>query len=163
MNRSSSQSSAERLSGESLRFAILAAILALVGCGRDPLGTIYTSQTPKVADLVGTYVAEADTVSAVFGGNRVTASISLRPNGELTISGMKDLGLTQIDGSKVAGDGVHGKMGLGRNDENWIILVEGVEIWIVRDQAPYGLELICGKNGWERALRFERSRAAPPP
>ncbi len=135
------------------------ALVLLVGaCSKDPLSSAYSRQAPAVTDLVGVYVPDSASITTLLAqsGSRAAPVINLLPDHQISIAGLNGLGLKEFDGNTVQGDGLQGAWSLGRNDDHWVILAETVEILIVRDQPPYGLEVRVGQPGRERILRFER-------
>jgi hypothetical protein len=138
--------------------ATFAIAMSVCGCSKDPLSSAYSARPPAVADLAGTYVPDSGSITTTLAtaGNHAAPVINLLPDCHISITGMKDLGFKTLDGQTVEGDGFQGTWDVGRNDEHWVILAEAVQILIVRDKPPYGLEMIVGKPGRERVLRFER-------
>lgn len=146
----------------SLLATTLAIAASICGCSKDPLSTAYSAQPPASLDLAGTYVPDPGSITTVLAqaGTGGSPVIKLTMDGRITITGMQDLGLKELDGKNVKGDGLQSTWSLGRNDESWMILADAVEIFVVRDKPPFGLEVKVGQPGRERILRFERQSPA---
>ncbi len=140
-----------------------ALVMLVVGCNKDPLSSANSPRPPAPSDLAGTYVPDAATITTLLapaGTSSTPPVIHLSSDLKVSITGIKDLGLREFDGQTVKGDEVQGVGDVDRNDDHWVILAETIEILIVRDKPPYGLEVMVGKPGQERALRFERQAPA---
>lgn len=138
---------------------ITTAITSLCNCDQDPLSSAYSSHPPPVADLAGTYVADSGVLTTLLAAAKITGpppTITLRSDLSLTITGIKALEFREIDGQIVKSSTFNSTWDTGRNDEHWVIMAGTVQILIVRDKPPHGLEVMVGKPGQERALRFER-------
>lgn len=134
------------------------------GCSKDPLSSFNSGRPPASIDLVGTYVPDPGALTTVLAqaGAGGSPMINLSMDGSVSITGTKELGLKELDGQNVKEGELHGTWDMGRNDEHWMILAESVEIFIVGNKPPYGLELKVGKPGRERILRFERQMPGKP-
>lgn len=155
-------------------FAILAGVLpVLCACQYDPHAGRYTTQEPKDADLVGSYVLEKFFLPAQAGSNAPEIRVELRADGTFAAKNVPpwefDYPEARFFSWLISGEGKweKGKVG-GRSDgkDLWGIYLRAAgdrfsPAGLTGNEPPYGLIFTLGDPDSGYALLLKRVDGAP--